>query len=193
MIALDPELSPGIEAQQPESALGIGQGEVRLAGKLEAHPPVRRPADPRHPSRAGGAVPDNQRRAGPGGPFDECGDLLGRVLAIAIERQSPGKTRRARSRKTAAQRSALAEVVSMPFHQRPGIARDRAGRIRRTVIHNDHVRHMNTHPPHDRADGGGLVPAGYDDNMREGRVHGPHARRLDRCNVLQTSRVCVLR
>jgi len=91
-VRLDGQFKEQIQPRQPEAALGVGEFVGGQPGDAAGHPAVGPAADERHVLKLVHPVAHDQRGSGGAGAGKEFGDIGSRVLAIAIEHQSPFKT-----------------------------------------------------------------------------------------------------
>ena len=151
---------PGFQVNEPQSGLRVGKSPPRALRKFPAHPPVHQPSQPRHGVRVVHAVANHQPRAGLFGASQQRGQILRRVLAVAVERRGPFKTLLECLRQTGPERGAFAEISPMPDHHRARPASQARCLIGRAVVHDQNRRKILAHGFGQRRDGRPLVETG---------------------------------
>ena len=136
---------PGFQVDEPQTALRVGQVSAGAARQLAAHPAVHLPAQPRNGPRIMHAVADNQPRTGSFSAPKEGGQILGGVLAVAIEGRNPFKAQLPRLRQSGPQRRAFAEISAVTNHHPAGFPGQRRCAVGRTIVHNYHEGEMLAH------------------------------------------------
>ena len=101
---------PRFQMDETKTALRVGQVPARAARQLAAHPAVHLPAQPGNGFRVVHAVAHHQQCPGLFGASPKGRQILGRVLAIAIQHHSPFETLLPRPRQSGFERSPFAEI-----------------------------------------------------------------------------------
>jgi hypothetical protein len=94
----DLKAGPGIEMHEAIAILSVRQPTAGQPGKSPAHPAIHLASEPGHSERGGHAIAHDESGAGLVGASQESWEIAGRVLAITVHRQGPGKSLRASDR-----------------------------------------------------------------------------------------------
>jgi hypothetical protein len=137
-LRLERQSGPSRQMDEPETALCVGQMPARAPRQLAAHPAVHLPAQPQNGARVVHAVADNEQRPGLFSALQKGGQIVRRMLAVAIESEGPFKALTQRPGQAGPERRALAEVPLMASHRRARRRSQGRGVVRRTVIHDQH-------------------------------------------------------
>jgi len=138
MFRLERQGRPGCQVDEPETALRVGQGTARAPGELAAHPAVHLSAQPGNGARIGHPVADNQQRPGLPGALKKSRHVIRRMLAVAVQREGPGKTLLSCLGQASPERGAFAEVFCVRNQLRARRLRPGRRVVRRTVVHDQH-------------------------------------------------------
>ena len=138
VVGLQRHAGPGLEIDQPKTALGVREKLPGAFGKPAAHPAIDLTAQPRDSLRIMHAITDNQPDVGLFGTGEERRQVLRSMLPITVHRQAPLESPRERCGQAGLECRALAEVPRMADHRRACRRSQRRGVIRRTVIHDQH-------------------------------------------------------
>ena len=138
VVGLQRHAGPGLEIDQPKTALRIREKLPGAFGKAATHPAIDLTAQPRDGLRIMHAITDDQPDGGLFGTPEKSRHVLRSVLPITVHRKAPLESPRERRGQAGLECRALAEVPRMADHCRACHRSQRRGVIRRTVIHDQH-------------------------------------------------------
>jgi len=165
------QTGPMLQFQQPESALRVRQRPSGQFGKATAHPAIHLPPQPRHAARICHAVADDKRGICLRGALQEHGNVVRRMLPVAIKCHRPFKPAIAGTFQSSAESGAFAarRLVAQYLGTRAGCGR--AGHVQGAVVHYEDRGQMFAYLTNDRLDSGRFVQARNHDGALSGPVH----------------------
>ena len=141
-----------------------------------AHPAVYLTAEPGHGGGIGHAVADDESSIARGGGGEKGGDILGGVLAVAVEAESPDEFAFEGSVPAGVEGGAFAAAGGMVEDLGAGGGGLGGGGVGGGVVDDEDVGQELADAADDRGDGGGFVVAGNDCSAVVRPVHGAEGR-----------------
>jgi len=154
---LEVEVGEDVDPQQAEAALAVADA---LAGEAaeDARGGAVGPAPERgHLGDVAHAVAENNFRAGALGGLDEPGDVVGVVLAVAVEEHDGIEVVAADVVEAGADGGALAEVALVDDDDGAGGLGEPGGVVAGAVVHDEDFGDVRRAAAHDTGDVGGFV------------------------------------
>jgi len=188
MVHLQRQSQQGFHARQSKAALRIRQPLSGQSGKPARHPAICLPAQPRHCPAIFHAVADDERGVGFFGTGKKFGDIIRRVLAVAVEHQYPRETAFGCPLPTCAQRRAFAGIFGEADNFRAGSLRFVRRAVGRAIVHDQDVWQMPLNSGYNRCNMSGFIEAR---DHRGAPVCPIHSQGMARMRSIHTVRVQV--
>ena len=149
------------QVDDAEPGLGVGDVLAGQAGDAAAEPSVRGEPGPRHDAGRQAATADHQR-ARLAGRGEELGDVIGRMLPVAVEEDGPRVAAGDGLAPAGAEGRALAEGAFVLEDPGACVAGLGARGVERSVVHDPRRRHVPQRAADDGSNAPGLVAGGND-------------------------------